>query len=216
MKTAQTINMVEPKKSEAMTTESCHRCGGSGHFSYCQMHGTTCFQCGGTGRVRVKVSTLQNRLKRDAAIIRQRLRNGGLTNSEMVKKTLYETKLEAQRNLNGGLTDQEVREMIEFSIRWHKDQARRVSQWIGEVGHTITCRIKVTYLKWCATEFGSSLLWIGVDPGGNKVKGFSSGKAGHLLAELLGCDVNLTGKVKSLDEYQGEKSTVLTRVKIHE
>lgn len=31
-------------------TVTCSRCGGSGHYSYCQMHGTTCFKCGGTGK----------------------------------------------------------------------------------------------------------------------------------------------------------------------
>lgn len=30
---------------------NCSRCGGSGHFSYCQMYGTTCFKCGGRGTV---------------------------------------------------------------------------------------------------------------------------------------------------------------------
>ena len=30
-------------------TETCSRCGGSGHYSYCQMHGTTCFGCKGKG-----------------------------------------------------------------------------------------------------------------------------------------------------------------------
>lgn len=29
--------------------EECGRCGGSGHFSYCQRFGTTCFGCGGSG-----------------------------------------------------------------------------------------------------------------------------------------------------------------------
>ena len=28
----------------------CTRCGGSGHFSYCQMYGTRCFQCVGSGK----------------------------------------------------------------------------------------------------------------------------------------------------------------------
>jgi hypothetical protein len=28
----------------------CTRCGGGGHYSYCQMYGTTCFKCGGSGR----------------------------------------------------------------------------------------------------------------------------------------------------------------------
>lgn len=30
-------------------TKDCSRCGGSGHYSYCQMHGTRCFRCGGKG-----------------------------------------------------------------------------------------------------------------------------------------------------------------------
>jgi len=30
-------------------SETCSRCGGSGHYSYCQMHGTVCFKCGGAG-----------------------------------------------------------------------------------------------------------------------------------------------------------------------
>ena len=29
--------------------ETCGRCGGSGHYSYNQMHGTTCYGCGGAG-----------------------------------------------------------------------------------------------------------------------------------------------------------------------
>lgn len=28
----------------------CSRCHGTGQYSYCQMHGTTCFGCGGTGQ----------------------------------------------------------------------------------------------------------------------------------------------------------------------
>lgn len=29
---------------------SCGRCGGSGQYSYCTMHGTRCFGCGGSGQ----------------------------------------------------------------------------------------------------------------------------------------------------------------------
>lgn len=29
--------------------EACGRCGGSGSYSFCQMHGSTCFGCGGKG-----------------------------------------------------------------------------------------------------------------------------------------------------------------------
>jgi hypothetical protein len=31
--------------------KACGRCGGSGHYSYCQMWGTTCFKCQGSGKV---------------------------------------------------------------------------------------------------------------------------------------------------------------------
>lgn len=30
-------------------SKACTRCGGCGHYSYCQMHGTRCFGCSGTG-----------------------------------------------------------------------------------------------------------------------------------------------------------------------
>jgi len=35
-------------------TMTCSRCGGSGHYSYCQRYGTTCFKCAGAGRVFTK------------------------------------------------------------------------------------------------------------------------------------------------------------------
>lgn len=35
-------------------TEVCSRCGGSGHFSYNQMTGTTCFKCQGVGKTYTK------------------------------------------------------------------------------------------------------------------------------------------------------------------
>lgn len=31
-------------------TETCTRCGGSGHYSFCEMYGTTCFGCHGAGK----------------------------------------------------------------------------------------------------------------------------------------------------------------------
>ena len=31
-------------------SEPCSRCGGTGHYSYCSMYGTTCFKCSGNKR----------------------------------------------------------------------------------------------------------------------------------------------------------------------
>ena len=33
--------------TQTLETKVCGRCGGSGHYSYCQMYGTTCFGCAG-------------------------------------------------------------------------------------------------------------------------------------------------------------------------
>jgi DnaJ-class molecular chaperone len=35
-------------------TETCSRCAGTGHHSYCPMWGTVCFKCRGTGKVYTK------------------------------------------------------------------------------------------------------------------------------------------------------------------
>ena len=52
-------------------TETCTRCGGSGHYSYNQITGTTCFKCGGKGtqhtrRGKAVASFLATRLATDA------------------------------------------------------------------------------------------------------------------------------------------------------
>lgn len=36
--------------TNAIESEPCTRCGGSGHYSYCSMYGTVCFRCNGRKR----------------------------------------------------------------------------------------------------------------------------------------------------------------------
>ncbi len=43
-----------------LETQSCTRCGGSGHYSYCQSHGTTCFKCGGNRIIFSKRGSMAN------------------------------------------------------------------------------------------------------------------------------------------------------------
>lgn len=40
--------------AEVIETETCSRCAGTGHHSYCQSHGTVCFKCGGAKVVYTK------------------------------------------------------------------------------------------------------------------------------------------------------------------
>jgi len=41
----------ESKPLTTFETQTCTRCGGCGHYSYCQMWGTICFKCQGKGRI---------------------------------------------------------------------------------------------------------------------------------------------------------------------
>ncbi len=45
------MSRIERKTKMGYEVTTCSRCGGTGHYSYCQAHGTTCFKCGGTGVV---------------------------------------------------------------------------------------------------------------------------------------------------------------------
>src|SRR5215467_1087703 len=44
----------ELQNAKEFESEICSRCGGSGHYSYCQMWGTICFKCKGRKRVYTK------------------------------------------------------------------------------------------------------------------------------------------------------------------
>lgn len=41
-------------KSTEFERTTCSRCGGSGHYSYCQGYGTKCFKCHGSGKALTK------------------------------------------------------------------------------------------------------------------------------------------------------------------
>jgi hypothetical protein len=49
-----TATSTEATQTAKLETETCSRCGGSGHHSYCQMYGTRSFKCGGVGRTYTK------------------------------------------------------------------------------------------------------------------------------------------------------------------
>src|SRR5690349_11447675 len=46
--------------------EVCGRCGGGGHYSYCQRFGTKCFGCGGTGRRYTKRGAIAKQFYEDS------------------------------------------------------------------------------------------------------------------------------------------------------
>jgi len=204
--------------------DTCSRCGGTGHYSFNPSDGTRCFGCSGSGTQLVKVSTIKNRIKREASLIKQREKNGGLTNAELKKVKEAEARLEAEREANHGLTDHEVSEMISFCVENKRLKKARASQHVGNVGEKVEVTGQVQFFKWCDTRFGTSALVITRDAGGNVVKFFSSGKAGDVVAEAWGHykeipeegspEITFTGTVKDHGEYKDERNTTLTRVKV--
>lgn len=45
--------------------EPCRRCGGSGLYSWCEMHGSKCFGCGGTGQALTRAGKKAQRAVRE-------------------------------------------------------------------------------------------------------------------------------------------------------
>ena len=208
--------------------DTCPRCGGSGKFSFNMMYGTMCFKCEGRGYVLTEARIIRNRIKREAALEKQRAKNGGLTNAEVKRANKAEARLEAQREVNNGLTDSDVYEMIEFCREQARLNKAGVSQFIGNIGDKVEVSGTVIYFKWCATQYGASALVIIKDEDGNKIKMFNSGKAGEeifshwevYLSQKQTSDnpvlpqIVLKGTVKKHETYRDEKSTMLTRAKV--
>lgn len=54
-----------PKAAKTFESVTCSRCAGTGHHSYCEMYGTTCFKCDGRGRVLTKRGAIASRFFTD-------------------------------------------------------------------------------------------------------------------------------------------------------
>jgi len=52
-------------------TNTCGRCGGSGNYSYNQMHGSTCYGCGGSG---LKLTKRSAKVSNERLALRKQLR----------------------------------------------------------------------------------------------------------------------------------------------
>lgn len=82
------------------------------------------------------------------------------------------------------------------------------SKWVGMVGAKVEVEVEVVFKKNIVSYYGESVLHIMKDATGNEFKWFATS------ASLdKGTRYVVTGKVKKHDEYNGTKSTVLTRCK---
>lgn len=77
---------MKPQPNTVFETEVCHRCGGSGNYSYNQVDGSVCYGCSGTGWQYTKrgsaarkwwKDTFTTRVKASEVVIGQRIKCAG-------------------------------------------------------------------------------------------------------------------------------------------
>jgi hypothetical protein len=92
-------------------------------------------------------------------------------------------------------------------IRQTQERKAVRNEWIGTVGSKVTVDASVTGVKVTESYYGASYLYTFVTPNGELIKWFASRSQGI----EQGTNVRVSGTVKKLDEYNGRKTTMLTR-----
>lgn len=92
-----------------------------------------------------------------------------------------------------------------------KRQERRESNYVGAVGDKVTVEGLVVFTDHYASDYGSTQLIKVETDEGNVVTWWSSNDQDVTQGQTR---IKLTGKVKKLEEYRGQKTTVLTRCKL--
>lgn len=91
-----------------------------------------------------------------------------------------------------------------------REAAKAGSTYLGEEGEKVTFKGKIVSIRWIENDYtgGSKPIYKIRTEGGSMVTWFASSEA---LGDKEGVEVHLAATIKKLDEYQGEKQTVITR-----
>lgn len=89
--------------------------------------------------------------------------------------------------------------------------AKDAITYAGEVGDKITLTGRIARHQWVSTQYGTSALVI-VETGEHVAKMFTSARWADDVTE--GDTVTLTGTVKTHQEYEGTRQTVMTRARV--
>jgi len=207
---------VDKNGTEIWATDTCQRCGGQGGRDEWAYTGRVCYECGGSGHSKVrtwKVYTpeyeaklAERRAKREAA--RQAKWEAEHAEEIAAKKAKEEAerlereareKAEAERKARSKYYNCEVGDRITVDAVYEGSpyfERRPFGAWPGsyEMERVYIHRFRVgdALLIWKSTSFGG-MVALGVEEGDK---------------------VSITGTVKELTEYNGEKQTVLQRCKV--
>lgn len=196
-------------------TVKCDRCGGDGVYKWGAMisyfgapaqpqFAGTCFKCGGSGVVEVETKeyTPEYRAKLDAANAKRSAKK----EAERAEQIRERERKEAERK-----TEAEQKEMT-------RREQRAKSQYIGTVGEKIETDVTISWHHTYDARdyFGRPCtrdMWTFLDKDGNAFIWYTDCGLGDWDRETV---YHLTGTVKKHQEYDGQKQTVLTRVKVVE
>jgi hypothetical protein len=179
----------------------CHKCGGNGLYyaptSITDSSGRPfCLRCMGTG-VLGKALSYSNTLKRS-----HRLQQAS-------------AKREALREVEREARFQQYQAELALREASEAERMRTASVWshlVAEQGYKVTFTGTVVLTKSVETMYGYSVLVIIEDAVAHRsVKAFTTAQWVYDVA--VGDEVTVTGTVKSFEEYESKKNTMLTRVK---
>ncbi|WP_020142308.1 hypothetical protein [Terracoccus sp. 273MFTsu3.1] len=103
-----------------------------------------------------------------------------------------------------------ARAMEKTLIREREKDATADSVHVGTVGDKVEIEATITRINFIESNWGVTVLYTLLATDGNVYKWFASREA---LGEKQGVEVKVKGTIKDHDEYNGTKSTVLTRCK---
>ncbi len=185
---------------------TCDRCGGDGIYKWgAVINGRpqyigTCFKCEGRGKVIDKwiERTPEYQAKLDAR--RAKRQQAQMAEQERIRK------------------EQEA-EIARIEAERAKEQARKaISQYVGEEGQRLTMDVVLEHIgsfeRSAYRGWGTETVTVYTfDANGNKLVWFTTGMG---LDEKEGDSLQIAFTVKGYKEYNGEKQTTITRVKVKE
>ena len=195
---------VFPDGTVAIKVE-CSRCGGSGHYSLCEMYGTRCFNCNVASGGKLIGFVWKNATKW-ATALRKNLKQAEKRAKEFeAKQAEWEKQREAQR-----IAEEQRLARIEAE----KIEKQSKQEWLGTVGEKIEVVATVKFSKFFpAQNYGWS---------GRTLNSFVTDSGSVVIHWYTGRDeleagskwtVKGTVKEHAIYEKTGDKQTVLTRAK---
>lgn len=186
---------------------ACPRCGGSGHYSFCEMYGTRCLQCDvASGGKRI------GWVWEPLARVLRRMRRA----DRLIAKREAAIERDAAATAGGFVSYEDVwnsaRLLVDRVARERKAAAVAALRWVGTVGQraefTVCCRKVLRFDSY----YGSFALVLTNDADGNEIVWKTSGAAVPDEGET----VRIRGGVKEHGIYEktGARQTTLERVRL--